>query len=512
MLFALIGLSVSARGDVFNLGAGLTNLDTVIVGDTGNASFFSAWYDDGGQMQMRDQGAVSYGYRIGKYEVTAAQYTDFLNQKARTDTYGLYHEAMSNQSLYGCNILRSGSSGSYTYSVAADWANRPVNFVSYWDACRFTNWLQNGQGDGNTENGAYTLDGLDGTSAIQRNAGARYYIPSEDEWYKAAYYKGGGTNAGYWRYPTQSNMFPSNQITNPDPGNRATFYDSYWGLTWAPGSAPGKFYMRTNVGEHENSQSPYGTYDQAGNVWEFVEQPGGYGCEMRGGSFYNPNPQQMDSILHMDGAIGYRTRAMLYGAGWWGYGFRIAAAIDAPGPAECVYAPGESFAGFTCVSTGSAPTTASLLAGSSQGGGQVSMTWREPIAGESVFGGILRLNGTGNDPFALAMTFGGGVSQPYVSWWNGSQWVNAVDGNTGNNAQAAQMGWSGSFSAFQSLYGTNLSAYMGAWGLDSGSHQVWAVLNHNSEFAVSGAVPEPSSLIVLGSGLMALGGVVRRRK
>ena len=42
--------------------------------------------------------------------------------------------------------------------------------------------------------------------AITRNAGATYFIPSENEWYKAAYYKGGGTNAGYWTYPTQSNV------------------------------------------------------------------------------------------------------------------------------------------------------------------------------------------------------------------------------------------------------------------------------------------------------------------
>ena len=48
--------------------------------------------------------------------------------------------------------------------------------------------------------------------AITRNAGATYFIPSENEWYKAAYYKGGGTNAGYWLYPTKSNTAPSNVL------------------------------------------------------------------------------------------------------------------------------------------------------------------------------------------------------------------------------------------------------------------------------------------------------------
>ena len=45
---------------------------------------------------------------------------------------------------YGSGITRGGILGSYTYSVAADFVNRPVNYVCYDDAMRFTNWLQNG--------------------------------------------------------------------------------------------------------------------------------------------------------------------------------------------------------------------------------------------------------------------------------------------------------------------------------------------------------------------------------
>ena len=55
--------------------------------------------------------------------------------------------------------------------------------------------------------------------AITRNAGATYFIPSENEWYKAAYYKGGGTNAGYWTYPTQSNTAPSNVLSATGTNN-----------------------------------------------------------------------------------------------------------------------------------------------------------------------------------------------------------------------------------------------------------------------------------------------------
>lgn len=129
---------------------------------------------------------------------------------AKTDTYGLYSTYMADPFNYGgCNIQRSGTSDNYTYSVAADWANRPVNYVSYWDACRFANWLHNGQKSGaqdvtTTERGAYTLDGYNGNDGrtIQRNADWRWAVTSEDEWYKAAYYKGGGVDAGYWLYTT----------------------------------------------------------------------------------------------------------------------------------------------------------------------------------------------------------------------------------------------------------------------------------------------------------------------
>lgn len=85
---------------------------------------------------------MSYGYHIGTYEVTNSQYVSFLNATAATNTHGLYNPNMNSDSLGG--IQQSGTSGSFTYSVKTGMGNRPVNYVSFWDAARFTNWLTTG--------------------------------------------------------------------------------------------------------------------------------------------------------------------------------------------------------------------------------------------------------------------------------------------------------------------------------------------------------------------------------
>ena len=105
-------------------------------------------------------------------------------------------------------------------------------FVSWYDSIRFANWLHNGQGSGDTENGAYTLLGGTPTpsngNSITRNAGAKWWLPSEDEWYKAAYHKNDGVTGNYWDYPTSTDAVPySDQPPGsgaPDPSNTANFY------------------------------------------------------------------------------------------------------------------------------------------------------------------------------------------------------------------------------------------------------------------------------------------------
>ena len=132
-------------------------IETVPVGNPGNAE--DTRYGDPGY------GDVDYEYNIGKYEVSAGQYCDFLNAVADTDTYGLYNGNMWS-SGYGCKIQQSGDPESYTYSVAADYADRPVNYVSWYDAVRFANWMTTG----NTESGVYntsTWDALEHETAAE---------------------------------------------------------------------------------------------------------------------------------------------------------------------------------------------------------------------------------------------------------------------------------------------------------------------------------------------------------
>ena len=224
-------------------------------------------------------GGVDYIYRIGKYEVTNAQYCAFLNAVAADDPNGLYN---SNMSLGVGGITRSGPSGSHTYGLKAGRSDMPVFEVSWYDALRFANWMHNGQPTGaqdasTTEDGAYDMSLGDN---VVRKCGARAFLPSEDEWYKAAYYESGATNAGYWDYPTQSDVPPT---AEGPPGTDLANGSANYG-----GALGGDF---TRVGSYtaRPSDSACGTFDQGGNVWEWHEDRMGPDRGVRGGSSTDTN-------------------------------------------------------------------------------------------------------------------------------------------------------------------------------------------------------------------------------
>lgn len=113
------------------------------------------------------------------------------------------------------------------------------------------------------------------------------------------------------------------------------------------------------------------------------------------------------------------------------------------------------------------------------------------------------------DVFVLQLNVTGVTADSYLAWNNGSTWVNAIAGNTGANGGLSIQGYSGSFASFG---GAATSAYLGSWGYDTSNANVWAVLDHNSEYAVINVVPEPNAFALITGAFAMLFGFQRSRK
>lgn len=290
-------------------------IDWVTVSDAGNTADSTGY------------GSVAAAFQIMKYEVTNDQYAAFLNAAAAADTYALYNASMGTDGRGG--ITRDGSSGSFTYSVKPNMGDKPVNFVSWFDAARMANWLQNGQGTGSTETGAYTLiGGQTSGMAPSVNPGAKFSIPTENQWYKSAYYKGGSANAGYWGYTTQSDTAPTPVTADPtgvgSAGGFGNFSNFNAGADWN-----GQDGNVTTMGSN-GRPSAYGVFDMGGNVWEWNDLTGSADSSrgIRGGSWINGN-----SALSSTTNLAYDPS---YSDG--GSGFRLASPIPVPEPSACAMA------------------------------------------------------------------------------------------------------------------------------------------------------------------------------
>ena len=287
----------------------MITIDTVSVGDANNGNDTTTGF-----------GGVSYNYYVGTHEVTNSQYVSFLNavDASGSNPNSIYNASMGSNNRGGISFNSSAASGSM-YSTKTNFANKPVNYVSFWDAARFANWLTNGQGSGDTETGMYNLNGITNpantsvTRQLDFSLGQNgVAISSENEWYKAAYYDGSGN---YFDYPTQNNTTPTVATANivgdiDNPGSNVANYNN--GAVWN-----GSISNVTTVGSAgADSASHYGTFDQGGNVWEWNDAIVNSARGLRGASFVDPGGSLQSSVRsdfgpsNEDSNVGFRVSSL----------------------------------------------------------------------------------------------------------------------------------------------------------------------------------------------------------
>lgn len=285
--------------------------------------------DPGNRSDANGFGAVPYAFSMGKYNVTIAQYAAFLNAVAKTDPYDLYHPSMGTD-MNIAGIERSGKPGSYVYTVmdnGGDSAHRPMAYVTWFNAARFANWMANGQpvglqDSGTTEEGAYPLMGAVSGSAVSKNVcnpntgkTIAFWIPTENEWYKAAYYTmqyESTAQPGYYLYATQSDASPGN-IVGSSTNQMNVIVGVNFSVTQNATLYATQNYL-TDVGAYTGSASYYGTYDQNGGLYQWNDLDG-KPFPYRGvrGSFWFAGAQAAQSInfaavtpTHAGNDVGFR--------------------------------------------------------------------------------------------------------------------------------------------------------------------------------------------------------------
>ncbi|MBX9743204.1 MAG: formylglycine-generating enzyme family protein [Chthoniobacterales bacterium] len=260
-------------------------------------------------------GAVSNIFQIGETDITAEQYCTFLKAVAtNNDYYELYDTNMGSDSNIAC-ITRSGESGSYDYQVIPGREKFPITYISAGRAAAFCNWMENIEnnkpieGEESLLKGAFdityttnyfykniitpptknfngtttpgsistTITGTNIYTSVLANTNARWSLPTEDQWCKAAYYKkalvgmDGFTKHPplYYLYGTGDNTSPNNSIEVAQSSHNAANFclvDSDNGLHYTEAEAP----HITPVGFFKKTKSPFGLYDMSGNVDQLV--------------------------------------------------------------------------------------------------------------------------------------------------------------------------------------------------------------------------------------------------
>lgn len=242
----------------------------VTIGAVGNTGLDR--YEPGWDTYNVGRGAVNYEYRMATTEVTTGQWMEFMNavNGSREDgtplsmphSWGAWHD--NGYSGPGARFELRPDRGS-------DAARLPVAGVGWRDAARYVNWLHNGKQTDSASMGSGAYDtstfgeeenGWSFTDQRSRSEGARFWIPSLDEWLKAVYYdpskdNGDGTIGGWWTQPGGSDD-PLVQGLAGEPGTQTSAGLDLGSFEYQP------------VGLYKAS-GPWGLYDVSGGVSEWTE-------------------------------------------------------------------------------------------------------------------------------------------------------------------------------------------------------------------------------------------------
>lgn len=303
----------------------ITGVDLVRIGAVGNAPWMG-----NGQVQDRaiGRGRVDYEYSIGKLEVTTAQWVEFLNAALdRPANDRIPYVAVPD--FWGGAETFSPIPGGRRFAVRPGQGLLPVGDITWRMAAVLCNWYSNDKRMDRAAflNGAYDTStfGFVGnifTDQLTHNVGAKYWIPTWDEWLKAAHYdpdRNGDGQGGWWVY---SNGTDVPLISGPPGVGQANF-----------GFTDGAFTIP--LGAYPQTQSPWGLLDVAGGTGEWTEDvlTGGFGIRWRRweGSYWLSGSGIVDAVFTEGGddfphIADYRN------------GFRIASSVPAPG--SCILGAG----------------------------------------------------------------------------------------------------------------------------------------------------------------------------
>jgi len=324
---ALVLLTARVRAQVDPV----SGIDFVTITHPGNAP----WQGDGTPDDMAiGRGGVNYEYRIGRFEVTTAQYVEFLNAAFdRPQADWIPHLFAPGGAGFAATPTTPTAPGGRRWSVPAGAEMMPVGATDWRSAAIYANWLHNGKSLDRSAflGGAYDVSTfgyqqlpngvLAFTDQAQRSPGARYFIPTLDEWIKAAHWSPDRFGPGQPGYFTYSNASDSPYVGGlpPSMGGVGT---ANFGFDQGAFTVP--------LGAYTGVTSPWGLYDVAGGSLEWTESirtiNHGGRYRIKDGSYRTSslNYGLIDTIRYFDDDLPNSAPV--------GNGLRIAAAVPAPSP------------------------------------------------------------------------------------------------------------------------------------------------------------------------------------